>query len=284
MAFAFEDLRGSKDARYGNGRHSDLPWGYWLVSKSEFPGRPPLVDEDGAEWGSVREAFWSGRLGLPYSRLAEQTMQFMANYMAIVDGRFVPQEECVRDIFQGDQHVSNLYRLFMDAAGLVCARDTRLTPEGRAVLLMLLATHGHNDAQDAVGMDWILCNRAVAGWKERISAAAQVERREEVASRMLHRFATDTIDGKPAVKLVGLHITKEIPVRSTLWTMTWEIGDRYARDRFYLWLLERIDRWDAWSEMAAKNGSRALTEHFMKLAFCDRFALEDQSDSGEVGS
>lgn len=87
---------------------------------------------------------------------------------------------------------------------------------------------------------------------------------------MLHRFSTDTIDGLPSVKLIGLHITNEIPVRSTLWTMSWPAADSYARDKFYLWLVERIDRWDHWSEMVSREGARALSEHFMKLAFCDR--------------
>ena len=56
--------------------------------------------------------------------------------------------------------------------------------------------------------------------------------------------------------------------------VSWPDGDRFARDRFYLWLLERIDRWDEWSEMVSRDGARALTEHFMKLAFCDRFVAE----------
>lgn len=49
-------------------------------------------------------------------------------------------------------------------------------------------------------------------------------------------------------------------------------GDRHSRDIFYLWLLERIDRWDAWTKMVEQQGTRALTEHLMKLAFADRFA------------
>lgn len=75
---------------------------------------------------------------------------------------------------------------------------------------------------------------------------------------MAHRFSTDTIGNDPAVKLIGLRITREIPVSSTLWTMTWPDGDRFARDRFYLWLLERIDRWDDWSEMVTQDGARRL--------------------------
>ena len=272
MSGVFETLHGGQQSRYGDHRHPDLPWGYWLVSGANVPGQAPLIDEDGTEWDSVRDAFWSGRLGLPETRFDDLILDFMASYMAITDGRFVAREERVFDIFEGDRHVAALYHVFLEAAGLVERNSGRLTSEGRAILLMLIATRTQNDARDEVGMDWIVANRTVAGWQERKAAAELVDRREQVAARLLHRFATDEIDGKPAVKLIGLRITKEIPVRSTLWTMTWDGGDRFARDRFYLWLLERIDRWDDWSEMVTDKGARALSEHFMKLAFCDRFS------------
>jgi len=240
------------------------------------PGEPPLVDEDGREWRSVREAFWIDRLGLPsiHSGWMNGIMEFMASYLAIADGRFVPPEERVRDIFLGDGHLDQFFRAYLLAAGLVNDTDGRPTPEGRSVLLMLIATRTREDAAEDVGLDWILANRTVASHSERKAAAEEIERRERVAARMAHRFATDTIGGDPVVKLIGLRITREIPVRSTLWTMSWPDGDRLARDRFYLWLLERIDRWDEWSEMVSRDGARALTEHFMKLAFCDRFVAE----------
>lgn len=264
---------------YGEDRYAGLPWGYWLVSTSDVPGRPPLVDEDGREWGSVREAFWTGRLGLPslYASAANEVMEFMASYLAIVDGRFVAPEERYRDIFHGDGHLDRFFQTYMLAAGLVREDDGRPTAEGRAVLLMLIATRTAEDAEEDVGLDWIVANRAVAGHSERRGAAEEVERRERVAPRMPHRFTTDIIGRDPAVKLIGLRITQEIPVRSTLWTMSWPEGDRHARDRFYIWLLERIDRWDDWSELVSRQGARALTEHFMKLAFCDRSVLAASS-------
>lgn len=261
---------GANQERYGDERHPALPWGYWMVSSGAIPGQPPLVDEDGREWDSVREAFWIGRLRLPsiHSSWANNIMEFMASYLAIIDGRFVAPEERVSDIFSGDGHLDQFFRAYLLAAGLVNETDGRLTPEGRAALLMLIATRTREDAEEEVGLDWIIANRTMAGHSERREAAEQVERRERVAARMAHRFATDTIGGDPVVKLIGLRITREIPVRSTLWTMSWPDGDRHGRDRFYLWLLERIDRWDAWSEMVTRDGARALTEHFMKLAFC----------------
>ncbi|ROT94006.1 hypothetical protein EB810_13035 [Altererythrobacter sp. FM1] len=271
MVSSFRPFGASKE-RYGDDRHPDLPWGYWMVSSGSVPGEPPLVDEDGREWGSVREAFWIDRLGLPsiHSGWMNAIMEFMGSYLAIADGRFVAPEERVRDIFLGDGHLDQFFRAYLLAAGLVSDTDGRPTPEGRSVLLMLIATRTREDAEEEIGLDWITANRTNSGNSDRREAAEQVERRERVAARMAHRFVTDTIGNEPAVKLIGLRITREIPVRSTLWTMTWPDGDRLARDQFYLWLLERIDRWDDWSELVTRHGARALTEHFMKLAFCDR--------------
>ena len=269
MMGEFDGFGRNSSSRYGNGRHPSLPWGYWLVSSGDVPGEPPLVDEDGRTWGSVREAFWEGRLGLCRSR-SNDTLEFVASYLAIVDRRFVGEVERVRDIFQADGHLAHFFEAFLIAAGLITERRDCVTPEGRAVLAMLIATRNLKDAENDVGMDWILANRSNGGREERADAADRVKRAEQVAECMHHRFATDTIDGLPSVKLIGLHITNEIPVRSTLWTMSWPVADTYARDQFYLWLVERIDRWDHWSEMVSREGARALTEHFMKLAFCDR--------------
>jgi hypothetical protein len=279
MSGGFNKFGEYRGARYGNGRHPDLPWGYWLVSKGSVPGDPPLLDEDGQLWTSVRHAFWSGRLGLEWP-LSEPTLEFMASYLAILDRRFVDEEERVSDIFQADRHVADFFDAFLTSAGLIANHHERVTPEGRAALAMLISTRDVEDARNAVGMDWILANRSVVSREDRTKAAGRVERAEEVAQRMLYRFTTREIGDLPCVSLIGLHITDEIPVRSTLWSMSWPVADTYARDQFYLWLVERIDRWDDWSEMASREGARALTEHFMKLAFCDRSALDANGTPG----
>ena len=274
MASSSYAFKRSKTERYDEGRHPDLPWGYWLTSIGDVAGEPPLVDDEGNEWSSVRRAFWEGRLGLPFNNhhRMNDCLEFMLAYLAMMDGRFVKREERVEDLFQGEAHLEQFYGAFMESVGLAEWNHNGATSEGRAVLLMLIATRDRDDANEAIGLDWVAATKGLARGQERKAAAEMVEEREQAASRMAHRFATDTIGGNPVVKLIGLRITSEIPVRSTLWTMTWEDGDSYARDRFYLWLLERIDRWDAWSEMVTEQGTRALTEHFMKLAFCDRFA------------
>ena len=257
---------------YGDGRHPDLPWGYWLTSSGKVHGEPPLVDEDGTQWGSVREAFWSGRLGLPdyHYRWVDGVLGFMMSYLAIHDSRFIEKEERVHDIFLGDGHLEQFFFAFMVAVGFLHTHS-KLTPEGRAVLQMLIATRSEDESQNKVGLDWIAANRGLIPHAKRKKAADMVTEREIVASRLRNRFAADQIDGCPVVKLIVFKVTDEIPLRSTLWTMSWEDGDRHARDSFYLWLLERIDRWDAWTDMVERQGTRALTEHVMKLAFADRF-------------
>ena len=266
--------------KYGEGRHPDLPWGYWLTSSGRVHGEPPLIDEDGKEWDSVREAFWSGRLGLPdfYHRWVEGVLGFMMSYLAVHDSRFIEKEERIQDLFSGDGHLEQFFFTFMVAIGLLETHQ-KLTPEGRAVLQMLIATRSEDESRDAVGADWIIANRSFIPHDKRRKAAEMVQEREIVASRMRNRFAADNIDGCPVVKLVIFKVTDEIPLRSTIWSMSWEVGDRQARDTFYLWLLERIDRWDAWTEMVEEHGTRALTEHLMKLSFADRFPTLAETSS-----
>lgn len=135
--------------RYGDGRHPALPWGYWLTSTGEVPGEPPLVDEDGRVWRSVRHAFWVGRLGLPdfLEAWINAILEFIMCYLAIVDGRFVAKEERVRDIFLGDRHFDTFFGTWMEVNGLVAERG-RLTAEGHAALLMLIATRTREDAEE----------------------------------------------------------------------------------------------------------------------------------------
>lgn len=281
MPADFSSIFGVPDPKtYGDHRHPDLPYGYWLTSTGDVPGEPPLVDEEGSHWGSVRDEFWSSRLGMPTTHTSGgiELLEFMLSFLAIIDGRFVEPAEKAKDIFLDNRHFAEFFEGFMVGVGLLNRTATQLTLEGRAVLLMLIATRSHDDANEKIGLDWIAATRTVAPVKERLAAADLVERRERVASRMAHRFKPDVIGDVPVVKLIGLRITEAVPVRSTLWTMSWPEGDVFARNQFYLWLLERIDRWDDWSAMVTDHGTRALTEHFMKLAFCDRFAVANRND------
>ena len=43
------------EAPYEQRFNPNLPWGYWLVATGETDGWPPLVDQHGRQWNSVRE-------------------------------------------------------------------------------------------------------------------------------------------------------------------------------------------------------------------------------------
>ena len=50
------------DIPYEDRRNPNLPWGYWIYIDAEVKGLPPLVDEYGHRWRSLREALWVDRL------------------------------------------------------------------------------------------------------------------------------------------------------------------------------------------------------------------------------
>jgi hypothetical protein len=70
-----------------------------------------------------------------------------------------------------------------------------------------------------------------------------------------------------AIKLLGHGLGGHIPLTRVLWSMTFP--DDYARDRMFCWLAHRLDRWQAWGEMAAEQGAQALSEHLLQLRFAD---------------
>jgi len=261
-----------EETTYGDGYHQDMPWGYWFVSAGETPGAPPIKDECGNVYASVREAFWVGRMGMSntFDHTRDEELEFMLSYLAVLADRFVGREERAYNFFNGSGHGRRCYESMMFEKGLI-DKNEKPTPEGKAVLTMLMATRSHYNADKNVGLDWITATNGLGHGQERLDAAAMAEERERAASRMAYRFQRSALNGEPMVTLVGALITAEIPLRSTLWSMSFP-RDLYARDRFYLWLCKRIDQWDAWGKIAIEHGARALSENLMRLAFCDRFA------------
>lgn len=68
-------------------------------------------------------------------------------------------------------------------------------------------------------------------------------------------------------KLIGPPEGANIPLGRVLWSMNF--GDDFARDRLFAWLIHRLDRWEAWTELASLKGAQALSEHFLQLRFAD---------------
>ena len=78
-----------------------------------------------------------------------------------------------------------------------------------------------------------------------------------------HRFVRETIAELPTIKLIGLPQGENVPLGRVVWSIT--CSDARERDRLYGWLLHRIDRWEAWADLACKRGARALSEHLLQM-------------------
>ena len=137
----------------------NLPWGYWLVAQGELDGYPPLTDHTGQTWGSVREYFWEERLGMaaiPRSDTRNQELEFMLATLVSLDRRVIYTEERAVDLF-GSWDRSRHYlswlagqKLLMPQPEADLAAD--LSPEGRAVLVMLASTRSPDAAPLAIGL------------------------------------------------------------------------------------------------------------------------------------
>jgi hypothetical protein len=62
-------------------------------------------------------------------------------------------------------------------------------------------------------------------------------------------------------------LTQEVRNSRKRWTM--EFADDHARDRLFFWLIHRLDRWEAWTVIARRDGAQTLTEHFLHLRLAD---------------
>lgn len=262
---------------YERRRNCALPWGYWLVANGERPGWPPLEDEDGRGWDSVRQAFWQGRLGMPHvgDEAMTESLEFLLSVLAILDRRIIGLEERAMDIFDRNWGMSRFYAQWLHSQRLIdpsgmsgVSLEGPLSPEGRAILVMLASTRTPADAPLPIGMSWISAHRGLDHGFERADVEELVSRQEVHAQALDYRMVRVEIAGRPALRMLGPDVRPSIPRRRTVWSMVYP--DYYARDRFYLWAHERIDRWEHWGGMAGREGAAALSAHLLALQFCDR--------------
>lgn len=265
-----------KDISYSDRRNPNLPWGYWLVADETEAGVTSLTDEDGRHWSSVREAFWTGRLNmLPLrTEVRDESLEMLGSFLAVLDRRIIGIEEQVNDLCHSNWWMTIILMTWLQSMGLIEAeglgayssRDP-LTPEGKAVLIMLASTRPAAHTPYPLGMSWITARQGLDRGYDREVVSELIRRQEQYADGLNYRFTRTEIAGKPSIKLVGPDIQQTIPCRRTVWSMTFT--DNYARDRFYLWLHERIDRWEAWGELASFKTAPALTTRLLELRFCD---------------
>ncbi|RIV85182.1 hypothetical protein [Aurantiacibacter zhengii] len=252
---------------YKQRRNPNLPWGYWCIADPD--DYPHLVDEYGRRWPSLREYIWCGRLGMARGSNFEFTAmtEFLLAVLAAIDRRVVYIEEKVNDLFSGSWDVARNYGAWLEGQELAEGLTGGLTPEGRAILVALASTRGAEAATVPIGLPTIAPWRGLDGGDTREERERIVKVNEAFAESLPGRFKREVIARRPGIRLVGAPEGANIPLGRVLWTMTF--ADEYARDRLFAWLVQRLDRWEAWTQLAIKDGAQAFTEHILRLRFAD---------------
>lgn len=249
--------------RYEDIRNPSLPWGYWLHADAGAYGGP-LVDEHGRRWETVREAFWIGRLGMARSIMTEEHLERLMTYLATTSRRVVHGSESVHDLFAGEQDFERFYRAWVYSQGLAGGDPpfgSGISVEGHAVLVMLAATRPSQVRSVPVGGEAIAT--LAPSKASDVETAAWLDRIEAMSGKLPFRFERRELWRKPAVALVGDGLGGVVPLRRTLWMQSF--SDNPSRDRFHVWLAHRLDRWEAWGNMAYRRGAPVLTQHLLAM-------------------
>lgn len=272
----------AKPPPYEQRRNPNLPWGYWLSAPGETTSDKVLLDEDGSTWETVRECLWVKRLNMPMPeslRGIDVELEFLLAYLVIKERRIVPVEEEAIDLF-GSYDRARFYECWLIEKGLLTYyrggyQHPKLTCEAVAILVMLGNTRSTTNRLLPIGLptvEWWHGLDPAANTPERQEAINKLER---FAEQLPFRFERVTIGKVPAIRLVGDGLGPNIPLRRTLWSLTFP--DQYARDRFYCWLQHRVDRWTAWGERAFQDGARAFSEYLLQMQLMDQtFTVDDQ--------
>lgn len=259
---------------YEKRRNPNLPWGYWMAAPGETTGDQVLVDEDGSAWRSLRECLWVKRLNMAMPEELgdiDLELEFLLTFLVITQRRIIQVEEKAIDLF-GDYDRARFYQSWLIDKKLITNQRgschyPKLTPEAVAILLMLANTRSLMNQPLPVGLPTLVRRHGLDPEAITPEWEAALQKLERYADRLPYRFERVVIGKLGAIRLVGDGLGPNIPLRRTLWSLTFP--DQYARDRFYFWLCHRVDRWDDWGTRAWQNGPRALSEYLLQLKFAD---------------
>ncbi|RZK03353.1 MAG: hypothetical protein EOO76_02855 [Novosphingobium sp.] len=238
----------------------DRPWGWWLRANGSV-----IEDGDGGRWPSVLDAFWHGRLNMPKSNFAKEQLELMLRVMAAIERRPLRPAETHHDMFEGNFAFNRLYMLWLVSVGLAECEgrssplDAYLTDFGRSVLLLLQVT------REPEWVDLPFTSVSALAFRREGDAAREASLRSfehEVALRT-YVFARERMQGDPSVTLTGMVEEGRVPIRRVIWSQ--KFPNPLARDDFFAWLAERVDRWDDWGTMAFRRGAGALTQHLFVM-------------------
>lgn len=269
---------------YEERRNPNLPWGYWFVIDAVGDSHRPLLGEDGQRWESVRIALWRGRLGMGKSDHSwlqdteDDQIEFLLAVLASIYRGVISTREKAIDLFGGTWHRTAHYAAWLSGQGLIepatMLTNAKLAPEGRAVLVMLAATREQAIAHLPVGSASLHQFAHLRPDIGRDTLEAQICAVEAELSPLLPgRFVRTVLGEDPAIMLVGPADAAMLR-HETLWSIT--LPSIVERDRLYLWLLSRADRWERWLSIVTRRQASALTEHLLTLFLAQLMDAEAQ--------
>lgn len=264
---------------YDARRHAPLPWGHWLRRMANGA----FEDRDGRQYRSVRDAYWVGRLGFPdeggepfWTHHSWDRGDLLLQVLEARAARALFRLEETHDVFKGDPVFAAFYSSWLLSVGLVASGPLErgrqlahdLTAEGGAVLAMLIATREPPGVEmPPAGGDTTGRGARADGWR------ATFERR---SSLLRHRFAREDVGRLHLITLTSASTASRMPTLRIVWSQAFT--SEVVRDRVFGWLADRVDRWDAWGDIAYGRGGAALNQHL--LAAFAGWAFEDTGPDG----
>ncbi len=147
---------------------SVLPWGHWMRVK---PGvlHTILIDEDGREWDSLRDALFHGRLRFKAvsATFRDVELERMLAYLLSASGLTggIGQQSTRIDMFENSDF-RFFYQHWLVAEGLMSGNarapvhESKITEEGYSIAKMLLATRPARLAMFHPGVESVLYRAA----------------------------------------------------------------------------------------------------------------------------
>lgn len=249
----------------------ELPWGCWMRTTVGRGGDVAVIDEQGRNWESLRHAFWAGRLRMSRSNrhvMGEQ-LELMLAVLASLHRGIVAVDEAVHSLFASDHVYQRFWMHWAYSEGLLQGGfrsdplDSKLSAEGIAVLRMLAATR-------PIELNAVPIGRAAVEFLGEPGTPGECDRARfeaaEASARLLPLVVVrETAFGGTGLSMLYRNPEDVIPVARTIWSA--QFPDRRLRDRAFLWMADRSDRWTAWGELVLRQGAPALTQHLMTLLF-----------------
>lgn len=252
-------------------RDFTYPWGHWMrIEAGSHDVR--LIDDDGTVWKSLRDALFYGRLGFPWvmnpggrDPARDVELERLLAYLLLKMGDHPDRKASTSGLFDRGPDFFRFYTYWLAGTGLIAGGyngspyDARVTPEGRSIAAMLLATRPPEAMAYHPGLEAMA---TVAEDAEEISRA-QFQSARKFAMGMPYLFVSEPLHRLPAISLLYKDPVSRMPIVRTIWAQTFE--DVESRNLMFEWMKGRLPLWNKWGEMARTEGAAILTQRLFSL-------------------